>query len=170
MRGPLRFLFAPCAAVLLLAACTAQPETGCIESALLTGFPVIVDADAVPADGLDELMLTACQGGTCRETRLQLTPGSTTVDLGCATPSPGSDPGNAPCSASSSPDGSLVGYWSTTEFTTGPITVKAAAPGFGPHSGTVTGVEVSSGAGACARHAFQTRLHITADGFNPAAG
>ncbi|GAA4381460.1 hypothetical protein [Paeniglutamicibacter cryotolerans] len=170
MRVPAQLLSAHFAAALLLTACTAQPESGCAEPALLVGFPVEVEATAVPANGLEELTLSACQDGICRETTLPLTPGSKTIDLGCGAPSPGSNPGDAQCSASASPDGSLLGHWSTVEFSTGPITFEASAPGFGPYRGTVTGLEASTGVGACVQSAFQTTLRITAAGINTTAG
>ncbi|MEO5781552.1 MULTISPECIES: hypothetical protein [Arthrobacter] len=49
--------------------------------------------------------LKACQADRCSEAALELVPGRTAVDLGCA---PGSV-GDRPCSATSSPDGTLTG-------------------------------------------------------------
>lgn len=136
----------------------------------MTGFPVVIDAGLAPAAGLEELRIKACQNGTCRESTVSLVPGSDSIDLGCASPAAGADPGSAPCSASASPNGTLTGQWITSEFGTGPITVEASAPGFGPYRGTVTGVEVSSGTGSCRQSTFQTELRITADGIGASGG
>lgn len=169
MRSFDRVWLLPAATVLLLVSCAPAPEAGCIEPALLTGFSVLLQEQVVPAAGLREISLEACQHGHCRTTSLSLTPGSSTMDLGCATSSPGSEPEDTSCSASASPDGSLVGYWPTSEFDTGPINVLATAPGFGPYRGTVAGVEVSSGTGSCTNSAFQTRLRIGIGGIDSPA-
>lgn len=150
--------------VLLLASgCAGQPEAACPELALFEGFPVVVAGIAAP--GLHSLGVRACQDGTCRGQDVELVPGSTSVDAGC---SPAGLDGA--CSASAVPDGTLVGYWATGDFSPGPIDVEASAPGFGPVRGTVEGRLAGSGSGACLQRVFQTPLRIGAEGIESPAG
>ena len=148
--------------MLLLTGCAGPSSDACPEIALLEGFAVVLEAGVVPAGGLDSITLRACQGGTCHEQDVELVPGSVSVDAGCSPAVPtGPD---AACSASSVPDGTMVGYWPTGDFSPGPIDVEASAPGFGPVRGTVEGRLESSGSGACLQRVFQTPLRIGADG------
>lgn len=155
-------------AVLLLASgCAGHPSDACPELALLEGFPVVVEAGVAPP-GLDSVRVRACQGESCRGQDIDVVPGSTSVDAGCSPAASGN--ADAVCSASSVPDGTLVGYWATGDFGPGPIDVEASAPGFGPVRGTVEGRLESSGSGACLQRVFQTPLHIGAGGIESPAG
>lgn len=97
------------AAVLALAL-TALPAAGCQSRAVC---PAIGQAPLISltitreyADSVKTVHLRACQEGRCHEADLELFPGSTSVDQGCQT---GPDSLSAPCSATSSPDGTLMG-------------------------------------------------------------
>lgn len=132
------------------------------ELALLKGFAVVLEAGVIPAAGSESVTLRACQGGTCHLQDIELVPGNTSMDAGCSPAAPiGPD---TACSASSVPDGTLVGYWPTTDFIPGPIDVRASAPGFGPVSGMVEGRPASFGSGACRQQVFQVPLHVGVDG------
>ena len=66
--------------------------------------------------------LKACQAGRCSEAALDLVPGSSAVDLGCE-PGSGDD---RPCSATSSPDGTLTGMLLLERLTADSITATAS--------------------------------------------
>lgn len=90
--------------------CTALPAAGCQPE---TACPAIAQAQVVAltvardyAASVRTVHLKACQEGRCTEAALELFPGSTTVDQGCE---PGPYGGDRPCSATSSPDGTLTG-------------------------------------------------------------
>ena len=90
--------------------CTALLATGCQPQA---ACPAIAQAPVVAltvareyTGSVKTLRLKACQDGRCTESDLELFPGSTTVDQGCE---PGPDGKDRPCSATSSPDGTLTG-------------------------------------------------------------
>jgi hypothetical protein len=106
-------------AALLVTGC--QPVTAC---------PAIGQAQVVAltvareyAGSVKTLRLRACQGGQCTEAELELFPGSTSVDQGCE---PGPDGGDRPCSATSSPDGTLTGMLGLDPLTEAPIAVTSS--------------------------------------------
>lgn len=74
----------------------------CTEIAALRGISLTVAEDMAPAVGSAELEVC---GETCRTHRLDLLPGTDTIDLGCTGTGP-----EGTCSASSSPNGTLVGF------------------------------------------------------------
>ena len=91
-------------------ACTALLAAGCRPE---TACPAIAQAQVVAltvardyAASVRTVQLKACQAGRCTEAELELFPGTTTVDQGCE---PGPFGGDRPCSATSSPDGTLTG-------------------------------------------------------------
>lgn len=109
-------------AALLLTGC--QTEVAC---------PAIAQAPVVAltvareyAGSVKTLRLKACQDGRCTEAELELIPGSTSVDQGCE---PGTGGGDRPCSATSSPDGTLTGMLLLDPLTESPI--EAASSGTG---------------------------------------
>ncbi|MGA8788988.1 MAG: hypothetical protein WB535_08575 [Paenarthrobacter sp.] len=74
------------------------------------------------ADQVGTLRLKACQDGTCTEKDLDLHPGAVAVDQGC-TP-------DGVCSATSSPDGTFVGFLELPALSEGPLeaTVSGTSP------------------------------------------
>ncbi|QCB95863.1 hypothetical protein E5206_02065 [Arthrobacter sp. PAMC25564] len=87
---------------LLMSGCRAGTVCPAIGQAPLVALTVAKDYAA----SVRTVHLRACQAGRCAEADLQLVPGYTTVDQGCG---PGPEDGERPCSASSSPDGTLRG-------------------------------------------------------------
>ena len=110
-------------AAFLLTGC--QPEVAC---PAIAQAPVVALTVAREYTGsVMALRLKACQDGRCTEAELELFPGSTSVDQGCE---PGSGGGDRPCSATSSPDGTLTGMLLLEPLTESPI--EATASGSGP--------------------------------------
>ena len=99
---------------LLAAGC--QPETAC--PAIAPAPVVALTVAREYAGAVKTLRLKACQDGRCTEADLELFPGSTTVDLGCE---PGPYGRDRPCSATSSPDGTLTGMLMLDQLTESPI-------------------------------------------------
>jgi hypothetical protein len=91
------------ATALLAGGCQAETVCPAIGQAPIVALTVAREY----ASSVKTVHLKACQDGRCTEDDLQLFPGSTTVDQGCE-PGPYGG-GDGPCSASSSPDGTLTG-------------------------------------------------------------
>lgn len=100
------------------AACSASgpPARACTEIGSPTGVSVRVEP-AVVAPGL-LLSLRVCQAD-CTEHRVELEPGSTTVGQSCTSGDP-----DGSCSASASPDGTLVGFVDVASLTPGDVRVS----------------------------------------------
>jgi hypothetical protein len=102
--------------------CTALLAAGCQPQAACPAIapaPVVALTVAREYTGsVKTLRLKACQDGRCTEADLELIPGSTTVDQGCE---PGPDGMDRPCSATSSPDGTLTGMLMLDRLTESPI-------------------------------------------------
>jgi hypothetical protein len=77
-------------------------EAACTEIGAPPGVTVIVEK-AIAAD-VEDVRLTVCWNGNCTDRKVQLAPGTDTVDQGCN----GSDLDSA-CSATAVPNGSKVG-------------------------------------------------------------
>jgi hypothetical protein len=110
--------------------CAALLVTGCQTEA---ACPAIAQAPVVAltvareyAGSVKALRLKACQDGRCSESELELIPGSTSVDQGCE---PGSGGGDRPCSATSSPDGTLTGMLMLDPLTESPIEATSSGTG-----------------------------------------
>jgi hypothetical protein len=88
----------------------------CPAIAQATAVSVTVAADYAPQ--VRVLHLKACQDGTCKESDVELNPGSTSIDQGC-TP-------DGACSATASPDGTKVGILMLETLTESPMTVTAS--------------------------------------------
>ncbi|MCB5292157.1 hypothetical protein [Arthrobacter sp. SO3] len=117
-------------AALVGMACTALLATGCQPQ---TACPAIAQAPVVAltvareyAGTVKTLRLKACQDGRCKEADLELFPGTTTVDQGCGQ---GTDGNDRPCSATASPDGTLVGMLMLDQLTESPIEALVGATG-----------------------------------------
>lgn len=101
----------------LVSGCGPGPGAApCPAIAQATAVSVTVTADYAPHIG--SLHLKACQEGTCKESDLDLHPGSVSIDQGC-TP-------DGICSATASPDGTKVGTLMLETLTEAPMTVTAS--------------------------------------------
>lgn len=109
------------AALLLLGltGCSA-PEIACTQIAAISGVSVTVDADI--ARQVKALEVSACWEGKCTTGPVELSPGFDTIDQGCD----GTEP-DAACSASASPNGTLIGFHDVADLPPGTITVRATA-------------------------------------------
>lgn len=97
-------------------ATAAPPMRACTEIGSPAGVSVTVEPDAV-TDGL-ALTLRICQSD-CTPNAIELHPGSITVDEACD-----SDDPDGSCTATSSPDGSLVGFVPVDSLTAGDVRVS----------------------------------------------
>jgi hypothetical protein len=104
-------------AVLTVGCSTAGPgPRACTEIGSPAGVSVTVARDVVaPAM---ELTLRICQDA-CRVERVDLMPGSVTVDETCHPDLP-----DGSCSASSSPDGTMVGFVDVGDLTAGEVRIR----------------------------------------------
>lgn len=91
-------------------------SVGCTEIGSAAGISVTVERDVATPDL--ELTLRICQDA-CVDRRVDLQPGSTTVDETCS-----SDDPDGSCSASSSPDGTLIGFVDLAALTVGDAQVS----------------------------------------------
>lgn len=106
------------ALAMLLTGCGGAAEIACTQIAALPGIAVTVDPTA--AATLTGLTLRVCVGTDCAAHRVQLVPGSDSVDQGCEGPSP-----DSPCSATARPNGTQVGFVDIPDLPAGPLTVSA---------------------------------------------
>ena len=88
----------------------------CPAIAQATVVSVTVAADYAPH--VNALRVKACQDGTCKESDVELRPGSASIDQGC-TP-------EGVCSATASPDGTKVGMLMLDTLTEAPMTVTSS--------------------------------------------
>jgi len=109
---------------LLLAAMTTAVLTSCYYYEGPTPCPAIAQATVVAVTvpksyvpRVGTLRLKACQDGVCKEDAVELRPGTVPVDQGCG-------PDGA-CSATASPDGTLIGMLFLDSLTEAPMTVTA---------------------------------------------
>lgn len=147
-------------AVLLLGGCT-RPEVACTELASPPGVSVVVDREA--AHGVTRLTLTVCASGSCRDHPVPLAAGSDTIDQGCD----GTDP-DAACSATASPNGTLVGFAPVEDLPAGPVEVGARITRSGrtttlPRIGLVAAPTFPNGP-ACPVGGNQAALRVTTGG------
>ena len=105
------------ATVLSLAGCSPM-EVACTEIGAASGVGVAVEK-AIAAD-LAAVQLTICWDGDCHDHKVQLSPGSDTVDQGCN----GNDPDSA-CSATAVPNGTKVGFAEVPGLPTGTVMIGA---------------------------------------------
>jgi hypothetical protein len=105
------------ATVLLLAGCS-PTGVACTEIGAAPGVGVTVER-AIAAD-VAAVQLTVCWDGDCHDHKVQLSPGSDTVDQGCH----GNDPDTA-CSATAVPNGTKVGFAEVPGLPTGTVMVGA---------------------------------------------
>jgi hypothetical protein len=102
-------------AAALLAAC-GPAGSACPAVAQATVVAVTITADY--SAQVQTLHLRACQDGACKESDVELRPGSSSVDQGCT------DEGA--CSATASPDGTKVATLMLETLTESPMTVTAS--------------------------------------------
>ncbi|PTT70597.1 hypothetical protein [Arthrobacter sp. HMWF013] len=108
----------------LLALMTTTVLTGCYHYPVPAPCPAIAQATAVSvtvareyAAQVETLNLKACQGGVCKESALELSPGSDSIDQGC-TP-------DGVCSATASPNGTRIGHLMLDTLTEEPMSLTA---------------------------------------------
>ncbi|MDI3193943.1 hypothetical protein QK290_06090 [Pseudarthrobacter sp. AL07] len=115
--------------VLLALMTTAVLTSGCYYYPAPTPCPMIAQASAVSVTVAREyvpqvgsLRLKACQDGVCKEAGVELFTGTASIDQGC-TP-------EGVCSATASPDGTMIGMLMLESLTEAPmaLTATAAAP------------------------------------------
>ena len=90
-------------------------ETPCPAIAQASVVSVTVAAPYVPQVGT--LRLKACQDGVCTEDTLELRQGSVSIDQGCSP--------DGVCSATASPDGSMIGMLFLDALTESPMALTA---------------------------------------------
>lgn len=95
----IRFTAVVSALVLVLGGCASGPV--CPVIATFRGVTVVVSADLAPR--LGSLAVRACQSGICTQETLVLVPGSVPLPSRCQSGQ------EEPCTASPTPDGTLVG-------------------------------------------------------------
>lgn len=101
---------------LLTTGCYCYPyPPPCPAIAQATAVSVTVAQEFVPQVG--SLRLKACQDGACKEAEVELFPGTASVDQGC-TP-------DGACSATASPDGTLMGMLMLDSLTESPMALTA---------------------------------------------
>ncbi len=108
-------------------ACHAAAPVGqaCTEIGAQPGVSVVVERAVVERTTATDpltLRLRICQTD-CVDQTVELQPGSVTVDEDCPTTDPGKDP-DVSCSASSSPDGTLIGFADVATLTAGPVQIS----------------------------------------------
>ena len=108
--------------VLLTLITTSLLTTACWPYA--TPCPMIAQASVVSVTVVREyvpevktLHLRACQDGICKEADLELFPGTASVDQGCAP--------DGVCSATASPDGTMMGMLMLDSLTEAPMALTA---------------------------------------------
>lgn len=89
--------------------------TPCPMIAQASAVSVTVAREYVPQVG--SLRLKACQDGTCKEAAVELSPGTASIDQGC-TP-------DGVCSATASPDGTMIGMLMLESLTEAPMALTA---------------------------------------------
>ena len=87
----------------------------CPAIAQATAVSVAVSREYVPQ--VKTLRLKACQEGACKEADLELFPGSVSVDQGCRP--------DGVCSATASPDGTMMGILMLDSLTEAPMALTA---------------------------------------------
>lgn len=110
------------ATALVAAGCRAEAPCPAIAQASVVALTVAREYAGL----VETVHLKACQDGRCVEGGLELMPGSTTVDQGCAPEPPG---GHGACSATSVPDGTLTGMLMLDLLTRSAIEVTATGTG-----------------------------------------
>ena len=95
-------------------------ERGCTAIGAESGLDITVESALVA--GFGDLVFEVCQRSVCTTHPVpSLMPGSVSVDQGCS----GTAPGDS-CSASASPDGSLVAFVPVAELVAGEVAVSAS--------------------------------------------
>lgn len=104
-------------ATLLTSGCYYCPiPPPCPAIAQATMVSVTVAREYVPQVG--SLRLKACQDGVCKEAEVELFPGTVAIDQGCTA--------EGGCSATASPDGTLMGMLMLDSLTESPMALTAA--------------------------------------------
>ncbi|HAG60799.1 MAG TPA: hypothetical protein DCR15_14530 [Arthrobacter bacterium] len=110
--------------VLLALMTTTVLTSGCYYYPVPAPCPMIAQASVVSVTvphsyvpKVGTLRLKACQDGVCKEDNVELRPGSVSVDQGCGP--------DGVCSATASPDGTLIGMLFLDSLTEAPMALTA---------------------------------------------
>lgn len=146
---------------MLCVGCSAAPlPRACTEIGSPAGVTVTVERDVATA-GVG-LVLRLCQE-TCVEQPIDLRPGSVTVGETCS-----SDEPDGSCSASSSPDGTLVGFVDLPQLIAGPVRVSGSLTTPGGRTAlaelTVVAEPTRPNGADCPAGGPQASVHVTDDG------
>lgn len=107
----------------LLASACSPEQAGCPAIAAVPGVSLTVVRDYVPQ--VQSLHMKACQDGACTEGPLELMPGSVSIGDDC-NPDAGPD---SVCSATASPDGTMLGTLMLERLTETPVDVTVTGMG-----------------------------------------
>ncbi|GAA3709790.1 hypothetical protein GCM10022204_30130 [Microlunatus aurantiacus] len=147
-------------ATLLGCSATDRGARACTEIGSPAGVAVTVTRDAVPSAARLELRL--CQD-TCVEQLVDLRPGAVTVGETCTADDP-----DATCSASSSRDGTLVGFVDALQLRAGPVEISGAWTASGRRTVlaeiTVLASATHPNGADCPAGGPQAAVTVTADG------
>lgn len=146
---------------MLCVGCSAAPgPRACTEIGSPAGLSVTVDRDEV-VSGL-RLRLRICQN-TCVEQPIDLRPGAVTVGETCSSAEP-----DGSCSASSAPDGTLVGFVDLPQLIAGPVRVSGSLTTPDGRTAlaelTVAADPTRPNGPDCPAGGPQTSVRVTADG------
>jgi hypothetical protein len=151
---------AACAALSVACSATGSPARACTEIGSPAGLTVTVQRDAV-VEAM-RLTLRVCQAD-CVERRVDLQPGSVTVGETCT-----SDVPDGSCSASASPDGTMVGFVDLPTLTAGLVRVsgelRTASGATQLDEVTVTAAATYPNGRDCPAGGPQAALRVTSDG------
>ena len=149
-------------AVAFLVGCSATGAgtRACTELGSPAGVTVTVTRD-VAVTG-PRLTLRVCQD-TCVQQRVDLRPGSVTVGATCSSEDP-----DGSCSASASPDGTLVGFVDLPQLSAGPVRISGDLVGSRGRTRlaeiTVTAAATHPNGASCPAGGPQATVRATADG------
>ena len=132
----MRWAASSVAVLALVTGCSAAAGQACTEIGAPSGISVTVAADL--AEDVETLSLAVCTPGGCADHRVELSPGSDAVNAGCA----GDEP-DAPCSATMTPNATLVGFVELPDLSAGTIEVGATVTGQDTDAQTFPPVEVA---------------------------
>jgi hypothetical protein len=147
-------------AVLIGCTATGPGVRACTELGSPAGLTVTVTRDV--AVSAPQVTLRVCQDA-CVEHRVDLHPGSVTGEATCT-----SDDPDGSCSASSSPDGTVVGFVDVPWLAAGAVRVSGVRVGSGGRSQlseiSVTAAATYPNGAGCPAGGPQAAVRVTADG------
>lgn len=150
-------------ATLAYGCASTQTPVACTEIGSPVGISVVVDRDVVAAAAArPTLTLRICQPD-CVERTVELQPGSVTVGQTCTADDP-----DGTCSASASPDGTLVGFADLASLTAGEVKIsgelRTGAGSTKLAEATVTATDTHPNGPDCPAGGPQALVHVTPTG------